>query len=93
MRKLEKRLISASIVSLGDVGKMMLFILPPTGRVLGVYDKGDEERITARMSALLRSGGLCIPFESFESFIANLIGSLNPEEHEELAERLIDVIK
>lgn len=92
MRHLEKLLTKTDITSLGDIGKMMLFILPPTGRVLGVYKESDEDRITARRDALLRSGGVCIPFEGLEAFIGLLIGSLNREEHEALAEQIIEAI-
>ena len=93
MRKLEKTLISANLITLGNIGKMALFILPPTGRVLGVYKKSDQDCITARINALLDSGGVCIPFESFESFISDLIASLNGDEHEALSDTLIDKIK
>jgi hypothetical protein len=93
IKRISKALINGGLSHLGKVQELELFIIPPSGRVLAIYDHGDSDRITGLMRDVLLSGGILIPLQEIGGLIAALIGSLTPDEHQQLAERLIESIK
>jgi len=92
IRKLRKTLTDGGLTYLGECQKLHLFSMPPDGRLLAVYQQPVSDAIRATLDELRQVGCVVLPLEETSSFIAALIGSLAPDEHELLAEALISEI-
>jgi hypothetical protein len=72
----------AKIKHIGNLNKIELFVIPPNGRLLGVFDNSILSNELADLTNLLGSGCILIPLGQKESFIEALIGSLGIDEHQ-----------
>lgn len=92
IKHLQKLLSFTGVAYLGEIQDIHVWSLPPSGRLLAVYDGTPFEAIRASLDSLRETGCIVLPLEDSSSFIADLIASLNMEEHERLAEALLERI-
>jgi hypothetical protein len=91
-RKIRNTLVTGGLEYLGILQDIHLFIIPPTGRILGLHEESPSRRIAALLEALRQAGGIVLPLGDTSSLIAALIASLTMEEHHMVADRLIEAI-